>query len=312
MIKYLKYGHIDKAKWDDCINRSFNGMIYGYSWFLDIVCEEWEGLVEGDYEQVFPINFRRKAGINIIFQPFFTQQLGVFSRKELTPEAVNAFLRAIPQKYRVVDLNLNTHNQPDLGSFSYTPQVNHELDLIGDYEELRKNYSSNTRRNLSRAESSNLQVIKGIKPDDVISLFRANRGRGIRVLKEANYMKLKRLIYTCIYKGIAEVYGVYTGNNSLCAGAVFLQSNNKAVFIFSGLSAEGRDKRAMFLLVDHFIRAHANKHLTLDFDGSNDESLARFYKGFGSTRTEFPGISKNSLPGIMKIAFNIYRRIRSR
>ncbi len=28
MIKYLKYGHIDKAKWDDCINRSFNGMIF--------------------------------------------------------------------------------------------------------------------------------------------------------------------------------------------------------------------------------------------------------------------------------------------
>ena len=67
MIKYLKYEHIDKEKWDECIEQSFNGVIYAYSWFLDVVCEEWEALVEGDYERVFPINFRKKAGVNIIF-----------------------------------------------------------------------------------------------------------------------------------------------------------------------------------------------------------------------------------------------------
>ena len=68
----------------------------------------------------------------------------------------------------------------------------------------------------------------------------------------------------------------------------------------------------MFLLIDHFIRGNANKHLTLDFDGSNDESLARFYKGFGSTRVEFPRIARNSLPGIIKLPFNIYRKLRVR
>ena len=181
MIKYFKYEHIDKEKWDECISRSFNGVIYAYSWFLDVVCEEWEALVEGDYERVFPINFKKKTGINIIFQPFFTQQLGVFSRTELNPEIINSFLKAIPRKYRVIDLNLNIHNKPDLPDFEYTPQLNHELDLIGDYAGLRKNYSTNTRRNLVKAESEGLSVVKGIKPDDVIELFRANRGKDIKV-----------------------------------------------------------------------------------------------------------------------------------
>lgn len=311
MIKHLKYDLINKEKWDDCISRSFNGKIYAYSWFLDVVCEEWEGLVEGDYERVFPINFRRKMGINIIFQPFFTQQLGVFSKTELTPLVLNEFLEAIPAKYRVVDLNLNIHNKPDLPGFNYSIQVNHELDLIGDYDNIRKNYSSNTRRNLSKAESSGLSVVKGIKPDDVISLFRENRGKDIKVLQEANYLKLKRLIYTCIYKGIGSVYGVYTQDNELCAGAVFLESNLKSVFIFSGLSPEGRQQRAMFFLVDYFIRENSNKHLTLDFDGSNEESLSRFYKGFGSARIDFLRISKNTLPPYLKMPFNIYRGLRS-
>jgi len=299
MIKYLRYAHIDKVKWDKCIDDSFNGVIYAYSWYLDVVCEEWEALVEGDYERVFPINFRKKAGVSIIFQPFFTQQLGLFSRTELSPEIIDSFLEAIPSKYKVIDLNLNIHNKANHPGFEYTPQVNHELDLIADYTDLRKNYSSNTKRNLVKAESQGLSVVKGIKPDIVIELFRANRGKDIKVLQESNYQKLKRLIYTCIYKGIGNVYGVYTDENVLCAGAVFLLSKKKAVFIFSGLSAEGRDKRAMFYMIDHFIRENANKHLTLDFDGSNDESLARFYKGFGSTRIDIPRISKNkhSKPG---------------
>jgi len=267
--------------------------------------------VEGDYERVFPINFKKKAGINIIFQPFFTQQLGVFSRTELNPEIINSFLKAIPRKYRVIDLNLNIHNKPDLPDFEYTPQLNHELDLIGDYAGLRKNYSTNTRRNLVKAESEGLSVVKGIKPDDVIDLFRANRGKGIKVLKDANYLKLKRLIYTCIYKGIGSVYGVYTESNILCAAAVFLKSHKKSVFIFSGLSDEGRDKRAMFFLMDHFIREHSNKHLTLDFDGSNNEALARFYKGFGSTKIDFMKIGRNTLPLYLKIPFKFYRKMRS-
>ena len=311
MIKYLTYGHIDKEKWDACVDGAFNGTIYAYSWYLDVVCEEWEGLVEGDYERIFPINFKIKMGVNIIYQPFFTQQLGVISKTELTPDIVNGFLEAIPAKYKLIDLNLNIYNKPDLSDFQYIPQVNHELDLISDYETLRNNYSSNTKRNLTKAEAAGLSISKGIKPDEVIDLFRQNRGKDIKVLKDDNYLKLKRLIYTCIYKGIGTVYGVYSGNNVLCAAAVFIESKRKSVFIFSGLSNEGREKRAMFFLIDNFIRENAGMHLTLDFDGSNNEALSRFYKGFGSNKIDFIRISQNKLPGILKFPYRIYQRLKS-
>lgn len=310
MIKHLTYDKIDKVKWDDCIKHAFNGSIYGYSWYLDIVCEEWEGLIKGDYERVFPINFKRRMGIDIIFQPFFTQQLGVFSKGELSPTVLNDFLFSIPEKYRVIDLNLNTHNKPDLPGFTYIPQVNHELDLIGEYESIRKNYGSNTKRNIKKAASAGLSVTKNIKPDEVIDLFRNNRGKKVKVLRDDNYLKFKRLIYTAIYKGMASTYGVYNEDNKLVAGAIFLNSHKKSIFIFSGLSDEGREKRAMFYLIDHFIKENARKHLTLDFDGSNDEALSRFYKGFGSTRLEYTRISKNTLPAYQKLPFKIYRYLR--
>ena len=83
MLQYLKHGEIDFQRWDDCIDHAINSYVYAYSWYLNIVAGEWDALVEekdGKYQRVFPLPFRKKAGIKYIYQPPFTQQLGLFSR----------------------------------------------------------------------------------------------------------------------------------------------------------------------------------------------------------------------------------------
>ena len=138
MIKYIERKHIDSEKWNDCINQSFNGNLYGYSWFLDIVGGEWDALVENDYERVFPLVYRKKFGICYIYQPFFTQQLGLYSTTKLDAKAVETFIRSIPAKFKHVEINLNMLNNAEGTSFRMIPQVNHELDLIHSYDKIRK------------------------------------------------------------------------------------------------------------------------------------------------------------------------------
>ena len=41
--------------------------------------------------------------------------------------------------------------------------------------------------------------------------------------------------------------------------------------------------------------------IVLDFEGSNIESIARFYKGFGAQEEIYPGIKLNNLPPILKL-----------
>jgi hypothetical protein len=296
MIRYTGRKNIDDNKWNACIDKAFNGNLYGYSWFLDIVSDQWDALVENDYERVFPLVYRKKFGICYIYQPFFTQQLGLYSTTRLDAGALHEFISAIPKKYKRIEMNLNTLNQADEKQIRLIPQLNHELDLINSYEKLRSGYSENLARNLKKADKADLSVSRNIKPDDIIALFRKNRGRRLDHLHEKDYNRLKRIAYTSMYKGIANIQGVYDNQNQLVAGAFFIQSNHKAIFLFSGLSEEGRQHGAMPFLIDSFIRQHAGRHLTLDFDGSNDPSLARFYKSFGSKECIYQRLEIDRLP----------------
>jgi hypothetical protein len=80
IIQHLTHAEIDKVKWDACIDKAGNGLIYGHSVYLNKMCNgQWDALVMGNYETVMPLTRRKKWGIYYLYQPAFTQQLGIFS-----------------------------------------------------------------------------------------------------------------------------------------------------------------------------------------------------------------------------------------
>jgi len=309
MIRYLERDNIDEKKWDTCIQKSFNGNLYGYSWFLDVVAGEWAGLVEGDYERVFPLPFRKKYGIHYIYQPFFTQQLGLYSKSALNTEILSKFLDASLPQFQYIEINLNLHNKADEDRYKVLPQVNHELDLIHSYEKILNRYSDNLQRNLKKASKAGLSIMRNPKPDTIVKLFRDNRGKTIKHLKDNDYQRLLHVVYQSTYKRIADIRGVYDERNSLVAGAFFIRSHKKTIFLFSGLSDEGREKAAMPFLIDSYIRENAGRHLTFDFDGSNDPNLARFYKGFGSKEMIYQRVVIDSLPIYAKVGYRLLKSL---
>lgn len=299
-VKYVEHKYIDKAQWDNCISKSVNGIVFAYSWYLDIVCEKWDALIEDNYKSVFPVIYRRKYGISYLFQPFFCSQSGVFTYGKINTDIVNSFLSYIPKKYKLIDIYLNTFNKANSELFNIKDTTTFELDLIKPYETIIQGYSDNTRRNIGKANKKGVSISKGVKPELIINMFKENRGRLVKSYKEKDYQTLLRLIYKLIYRKRAEIWGAYTKENTLCAGAFFIGSNNKAHFLFSAINKEGRDNNAMFLLVDRFIHENSNEYLILDFNGSNNPDIARFYRGFGATACSYQHIQQNNLPWILK------------
>jgi hypothetical protein len=59
-----------------------------------------------------------------------------------------------------------------------------------------------------------------------------------------------------------------------------------------------------------FIKEHAGQPLILDFEGSADLNVARFYKGFGASETGFSEILINRLPGKVNRLVYFMRKLR--
>jgi len=296
MIIPLQNSQIDRKKWDRCVRESVNSLVYGFSWYLDLVSPGWGGLVEGDYESVFPLTRKRKAGISYLAQPFFTQQLGLFSTAHLTQELVTRFLEAIPSKYRLVEIHLNSYNKVDASRFEVTFRKNHEMELVYPYEEIYRHYSQNTKRNIRKAREAGLTVRRKVSADELITLFRMNFGMKEGKLTYRNYLVMEQIIAHSVKQASGVLMGAGSLEGELDAGAFFLKDRNRFIMLLAASFCETRSNGAMFLLLDTFIREHAGQPLLLDFEGGNDPNLGRFYKSFGSRETNYPFIRMCRIP----------------
>ena len=308
MIRLLKHNEINKRRWDDCINKSFNGNVYALSWYLDIVHPNWNALIENDYERVMPLTNSKKFGLSYMFQPFFVQQLGVFSTSQLSQDDVDNFINAIPQQYLLTQYRLNSYNKVDYDSDIIAKHRNVELDLIYDYQYLYNNYNNNTKRNLAKAEAAGLSINNNINPEIIINLFRNNRGKDVKHWKDKEYNRLLELINIAISQECCFTIGINDLDNNTIAGAVFMHSHDRIIFLFSGSDEAHKDKHALTMLLDNVIREFSETQYTLDFEGSDNDGLARFYKGFGGAEVFYPEVKYNNLKGILKFIYKLMRK----
>ena len=312
MVTYVKYEHINKNKWDDAIDASLNPYVYAYSYFLDITTgNQWDALIKDDYEMVMPLPYSKKFGIKYVHQPPFNQQLGIFYKQNCSNFDIFEFIRAIPKKFKLVELNFNkylTDRIPE--KFVAATNKNFELEVMDDYAKIYAGYSTNLKRNLKKAEKNNLKEINFVKPEQLVNLFLNNKGKEIKSYKPKEYQKLIRLSYMLMHKGKAEIRGVINEMNTVLAAALFVRSNGRIIFLFSGLSAEGKEKGAMPFLIDFQLKTRPDSPYILDFEGSNDPNLARFYAGFGAQEFHYQRLEINHLNPFIRFAKKAYLKIR--
>jgi hypothetical protein len=299
-IKYISHKEINKQAWDNCVDNAVNQLVYAYAWYLDLVTPNWDALVLGNYEAIMPLPQRKRFTIAYLAQPFFTQQLGVFYSNLSHMHATNDFLAAIPDKFKLVELNFNTYNVPSNSNFEIKQNNTCILELSLKYNQIKNNYSAQILRNIKKAEHNNLTIDSDISVQIIIDLFKANRGKKIKNFNNKTYQLLVALSKVLESNKALYLTGVKNKTGNYIAGAIFIKYNDYAVFLFSGANEEAKKSGAMSLLIDNFIKLNASSPLILDFEGSNDKNLARFYLGFGSKSTNYFAVKKNNLPKIIR------------
>jgi len=295
-IIYLQNKNVDRAKWNRCIDTATNGLIYGYSFYLDAMSKHWDALVMNDYEVVMPLTWNKKYGIYYLYQPFSCAALGVFG--DVSEEVVNIFLNKIPKRFKYWDIYLNTTKLLPAKQFTISKRINYTLDLNNSYQILYNNFRNSYKQIINKNAINGLEVKQNINVKEIT--FNAQKTfKKVSNVKEDDIDKFEHLYKLLFEKKKAINYGVYLKNKLLASG-IFFFSHNRAYYVLAGNTEEGRQLGASHIVLNTFIEQHAERRMILDFEGSNVPGIAFFFKGFGALPEEYRGLKYNALPLILK------------
>lgn len=291
-IQFLKREEINDALWNKSIDEAFNGNIYAYTWYLDIVSPGWAALASSDYTYLFPLPVKKKYGVSYVVQPLFCQQLGLFSTRQISPEIVDRFIDSIPSNFRYVNINLNIHNKTNKHKSSVEKKVTYMLDLLNYNDQLFRRYNQNTRRNIFKATAYDTKAYH-IDPEE-FSRFYKRWGYMLDSRKDIN--TISQLAHTLKANQRANIYGAANNSMSLGGVALFAESHNTIYYLFGAAEPVSRVQGSLFFLLDTIIRNNAEQNKVLDFEGSTITSIANFFKGFGAKPCNFLTYHRNTLP----------------
>lgn len=292
-IRFIPRAQLDTKKWDSCIDDAGGFPLYAYHFYLDVMCRQWDALVLNDYEAIMPLTWHKKAGIYYLYQPFLTLQLGIIG-KMVNAEIVHAFLKAIPERFRFWEINLNKDNLFTVPDFTFNEKKSYLLSLQPSYAAIAMHYRQNVKRNIKKAVAAGCAYKEEVPADEVLRLAYPQLKKYTRLLKNdlSNFHKLYNLL---MQQQKAKTIGVFH-NHKLVAACIFFFYEQRAYYILAANSAEGKKVGASHFLVDRFIQQNAGEQWILDFTGSDIPSIAFFYECFGAQPEPFTSIRLNHLP----------------
>jgi hypothetical protein len=296
-IRYLKRHEIDIVRWDACVARSINRLVYGFHFYLDAITGgQWDALIWEDYQAVMPLTWRRKWSVAYLCQPAFTQQTGIFSPGPVYPELIDAFLAAASRPYPFAEIYLNYANpHPSFGTHD-----NLILEMQDQYPVLQSRYKKDLQRNLRLANAAGLTYTRNLDPHTAVEAYRSRYAARHPKIRPEDYTRFLGLCHTLQQAGsnfpATLILRAAVKGPQLCSTALLIRDAGRLYLLQSTTPPAGRKEKANHFLIDQLIREFAGDGLILDFEGSDLPGIAYFYANFGAIRQPYFFHRYNRLP----------------
>lgn len=297
-IRHLRNQEINRAYWDACLDRHFPDLLYMRSWYLDCMAPGWEALVvpgEKAYLSVMALPLRSKWGMRYLYQPFLVAQTGIVGYDN-SAESMAGFLEALPANIRYGHYDLNEQNTAIPANWPLQLRCNRVLSLSAAYPDIRSGYHENTERNIRKAEKQGIRVVATTEPGAI------RKARDFFLQQQRNRpdkgdrWRLQQLVEQASERKQCSLYISEDAKGRWLSSCLFIWQKGRAYYLLPANDPESRGTGASPALVDAFIRDHAGQPLLLDFEGSDIESVDRFYEGFGAELRPYPSLHINRLP----------------
>ena len=299
MITYVKRKDLDLEKYNTCIEKSNQSKVFAFSWYLDIVAENWSVLVYKDYNAVMPLPWKKKFFIKYIYPPFWLLELGVFSLDDKFD--IQLFFKALFSKFKFVETRLNSKNKLNISRKYLKDGQMQVLKLEDDYTSILSNFRKDRKKDLQRAFKNDLTEKWNDNPNYLITLFKNNVGKRTSNIIDKDYDSLQKLISTCIKKRVGEVLSIYDKNNNIVASGFFLKHKKEVTILVSSTDFKNRKNGANTFLIDRAIYKYQKNFKVFNFGGSSINSVAKYFSSFNAVTLIYQHLKINNLPFLLKI-----------
>ncbi len=301
----MPHSQIDKTRWDVCLRNSKNGILYALSGYLDIVSPNWCGIVkqtENQYLSICPLPFVQLFGFEVLRQPLFAQQLGIFSIEQPISTDFVLFVEQFflkqpyisPYQFNIQNTNLPFfQNKTFQVKFFYT----HHLDLSQNYAEIIANMSADRRKNLKIAYKTDWKLEESQDIEPLIQMFQKTASQKIQGGVSQNAYELLRKIYQfLIEQKIGKLYYSLLPNGERSAGVLLAFWNRTIIYLFNANAEKNAKLNGRLWILDQIFREYAETDWVFDFESPEIAEIAYFYRSFGTKEMPYQQIKYNNLP----------------
>lgn len=296
-IDIIPSHRINKKKWDECIDKSGNDLIYAHSWYLDQLTDNWHGIVLNDYDCVMPVPWRKKHGIRYCYYVPFIQQLGYFNTTNEIDhiELVDAFSKFI--KYG--DYNFNYSNNAIANIAGVKTATNFIIDLA-DKETITNNFTKTFMQSLHKA-LGNDPAYGSATPGEAIEMYRDLYGDDLKNISESDFKNMVELTGYLSPQNKCVVRKIINKDGITISIVLLLKDKKRLYNIINATNNEGRKTGANYFLYARVFDEFAGKGLLFDLEGSELPGVKSFYKKLGAIEQPYYHMHINNLPFPLKL-----------
>jgi len=294
-IRIIPSSAIDAVKLNDCV-AILHGLIYSRTEYLDALCDNWSGLVAGDYATVMALPWRKKAGIQYFYEPPFVQQLGLIG----VQADMNEVLQQVFNFARYGDILFNYTNAFIQQQLPLTSRTNLVIDLSAGYENVASAYKKDLVLNLKKAAKENLIYEVENDTTKAIDLYKQNYEDRMPGVQSQDYDHFKTICVLLQQQGMCLVRKIMDGKGELLSVALLLKDDHRLYNLMNTTTDAGRKTEANHYLLDAILKEFAGSNLVFDFEGSDLPGVKNFYQKFGATDQPYFHYHHNELPAIIK------------
>ena len=276
-IKAIPRSQLDTSAYQACVEASTGCRIYGYSWYLDAVCDDWYALVANDYAAVMPLPIRSKWGIRYVYHPLMIQQLGIYG-KRVDEMEFQSIEKQMQHQALMRHLHLDYVYQGDSKIDGSQQKTNQVLRLSRSIDDIRDNMSSNRKRDLKKATTADLKISQITDWTEISSL----------IAQSTVDNQLPDL------KKVEQLYKAGQSTNAIKAivvkqddGVLFLllygDDGNRIYYLLpTPLQSASHETGAATFAIYALIEKYIESRQFFDFEGSMLPGVQKFYSSFGA------------------------------